>query len=94
LEIKIEKGDIRNAVKLETSRASLRELQSKKYKMNLTRKKILMYHKFGSPKKKKRKYYFMQLGDELVSDIVECETLGLSGKEWQEQEVIQLAQKN
>jgi hypothetical protein len=54
---------------LEIWKAVLRELQSHKSTIGLENKKISMHYKFGSSRKKKRKNYMMQIGDELIKDI-------------------------
>jgi hypothetical protein len=52
---KLEKGDIRNEVKLEIWKAALGKRQIKKWQMDLESKKILLYDKFGPRKRKKEK---------------------------------------
>jgi hypothetical protein len=91
--LKLEKNDIRNAVKMEIRKAAMREMKSIPYCYKMHDKKLLMYHKFGSSQKKKRHNYLLQLDDLLISNLNQWETNGLKASEWKEIEGLQIAHK-
>jgi hypothetical protein len=93
LRLKLEKSDIRNEVKMEIWKAALRELKRKKNRLDLVGKKVLLYYKFGPSKKKKRHNYLVQMGDNLINDLYEWETIGISAKKWGVNEDIRAAHK-
>jgi hypothetical protein len=55
-----------NVVKLEIWKASLRETRSCKSHYRVQIKKLLLYYRFGSSTKNKKKNYLTQLGDWMI----------------------------
>jgi hypothetical protein len=91
--IKLRKNDIRNAVKEEIWKAALRELHSNENELDIEKKKILFYYRFGSSKKRKRKNYMLQLGDETICKLYEWETFRLKASIWKNNKALQLVHK-
>jgi hypothetical protein len=71
--LKLNKNDIRNAVKTEVWKTALRELKQGDWDPDV--KKLLMHYKFGSLKKNNKKNYLMQLGDKMISMLYVMEQM-------------------
>jgi hypothetical protein len=74
--IKLEKNDIRNAVKNEIFKTAMRDTTRQRRPWYSEAKNILQYYRFGSSKKKKYRNYLMQLGDRLIYDNYVWEIFG------------------
>jgi hypothetical protein len=89
--LKLEKNVIRNPVKQELWKAAMRETGNSHAGDCMEAKNILQYDRFGSSKKKKRKNYLIQLGDDVINEIYRWETFGVDIKDWQEHRGIRIA---
>jgi hypothetical protein len=76
--LKLEKNEVRNAVKHEIWKAMLGGLIRKGL---LKCRQILKYNIFGSTRKKKKKNHMMQLSDKTINELYELGTIGFKQRE-------------